>query len=270
MSAARRRTDFGLTWWGQRWLDALEALGALYANRLPRGRTYARRGAVEALEVRAGLAAARVWGSRARPYRVTVALPAFDDATWEAVTTALAAQVGRAAALLGGRMPEDVDDVVGSCGASLFPRPDELALRCSCPDHANPCKHAAAVCYVLATTFDTDPFLLPQLRGRDRATLLAGIRAARSGTASTPAPAVGAGSVQLSELRAGALFSARGELGSIRVQPRPPATATPALRRLGPLPAALDDMAEALDALVRRAGERAWELASGSDPDGLH
>ncbi len=103
--------------------------------------------------MRAGRATARVQGSRVRPYKVTVTLPVLDDATWEAVTAALAAQVGRAAALLDGRMPEDVDEVVGACGASLFPRPDELALTCSCPDDANPCKHAAAVCYVLATTF---------------------------------------------------------------------------------------------------------------------
>ncbi|MGH8898718.1 MAG: SWIM zinc finger family protein, partial [Egibacteraceae bacterium] len=42
---------------------------------------------------------------------------------------------------------------------------------CSCPDYANPCKHVAAVHYVLAQTFDADPFLLPTLRGRDQTAL---------------------------------------------------------------------------------------------------
>jgi uncharacterized Zn finger protein len=58
-----RRPAFGLTWWGQRWIAALEALGALYANRLPRGRTYVRRGAVSDLQVAPGLVTARVQGS---------------------------------------------------------------------------------------------------------------------------------------------------------------------------------------------------------------
>jgi uncharacterized Zn finger protein len=62
-----------------------------------------------------------------------------------------------------------VDEVVSACGASLFPRPGELALTCSCPDDANPCKHAAAVCYVLATTFDALRALGPRPDGPERA-----------------------------------------------------------------------------------------------------
>src|SRR5680860_1798913 len=161
-------TRFGLTWWGQRWIAALEALGALYANRLPRGRTYARRGAVTDLALTAGSVSARVQGSRARPYRVTLQLPAFDDATWEAVLAELAGELRHAAVLLDGQMPPHVDDVFATCGVSLFPRPGELTTTCSCPDWANPCKHVAAVHYVLGQTFDADPFLLPSLRGRDR------------------------------------------------------------------------------------------------------
>jgi uncharacterized Zn finger protein len=89
--------------------------------------------------------------------------------------------VRHAAELLDGRMPEDVDEVLAGCGVSLFPTARELATRCSCPDVANPCKHVAAVHYVLAQTFDADPFLLPALRGRDRDALLAGLRAVRAG-----------------------------------------------------------------------------------------
>lgn len=274
MTAARRRTDFGLTWWGQRWLAALEALGAVYENRLPRGRTYARRGAVDDVVVQAGRVTARVQGSRARPYKVSVALPVVDDATWEAVIVALAAQVGRAAALLDGRMPEDVDEVVGACGASLFPRPGELEVTCSCPDWANPCKHAAAVCYVLATTFDADPFLLPELRGRDRTTLLAGIRAARSRGVTPEAPQRRSGPVVLEDLRASSLWYASGDgrvtggdLGTVPVHPRPPAAATATLRSLGPPPAALGAIGEPLAELVQTAAEHAWRLASIEEPD---
>lgn len=72
-------TRFGLTWWGERWIGALEALGAAYANRLPRGRTYARKGTVHDLAIDAGEVTARVTGSRPTPYRVRLRLPVFSD-----------------------------------------------------------------------------------------------------------------------------------------------------------------------------------------------
>ncbi|MGH8904766.1 MAG: SWIM zinc finger family protein, partial [Egibacteraceae bacterium] len=240
-------TRFGLTWWGRRWIAALEALGAVYANRLPRGRTYARSGRVADLVVTPGQVTATVEGSRARPYRVKIRLPVFDDATWERVTAALAAQLRHAAALLDGQMPEDVDDALDACGVSLFPRPRELETSCSCPDHANPCKHVAAVHYVLAQTFDADPFLLPTLRGRDQTALLAGLRAARSGAPEpAAAPDTDSETVPLTRLTARELFTARGDLAAVAVHPRHTADPSAALRRLGPPPAAAD----AADALL--------------------
>lgn len=262
-----RPTRFGLTWWGQRWIAALEALGAVYANRLPRGRTYARKGAVEDLSIGAGRVTARVAGSRATPYRVVLELPAFDDATWEAIVRALAGQVRHAAELLDGRMPEDVDEVLAACGVSLFPTARELATRCSCPDLANPCKHVAAVHYVLAQSFDADPFLLPTLRGRDRSALLAGLRAARSGTAD-PVPDEGPATepLRVEELVARELFSARRPLTSVTVRPHRPDDPAAPLRRLGP-PPGLDAADDDLHAAVRDAAALAWELLDGDgDP----
>lgn len=264
-------TRFGLTWWGQRWIGALEALGAAYANRLPRGRTYARKGTVSELVVAAGKVTARVAGSRPRPYRVRLGLPVFDEAGWKRATTALAGQLRHAAALLDGRMPEDVDEVLAGVGLSLFPRPGELATSCSCPDVANPCKHVAAVHYVLAQTFDADPFLLPALRGRDRASLLAGLRAARSGGAAAPEVATDdhPDGVPLAALVAPALFEARGELAAIAAHPRPSPDPTAVLRRLGAPPGFDPAGEEALAEAARRATERAWQLASASDDDPL-
>jgi uncharacterized Zn finger protein len=254
---------FGLTWWGQRWIGALEALGELYANRLPRGRTYARRGAVTDLKVTAGSVTARVQGSRARPYRVTVRLPAFDDATWSVVLDALAGQLRHAAALLDGQMPSDVDDVLAGCGVSLFPSPGELNTTCSCPDWANPCKHVAAVHYVLAQTFDGDPFLLPALRGRDRDRLLAGLRAARSGAEVADEPAALQGPVPLTALSAATLWDAAGDLDAIAVHPAPPLDTTTTLRRLGTPPGCRTVDVTALEQLVADAAVVAWRLAAG-------
>lgn len=262
MSAPQR---FGLTWWGQRWIGALEALGALYANRLPRGRTYARRGAVAELRVAAGEVTAKVEGSRARPYRVRLRLPAFDEDTWAAVTHALAGEVRHAAALLDGQMPEGVDEVLAGCGVSLFPSPGELAATCSCPDAANPCKHVAAVAYQLAEAFDADPFLLPALRGRERAALLAGLRAARAGgdAEAEAEPADDGDAVALASLSAGTLWDAPADLAAVRVQPAPAGDAGAFLRRLGPPPGCPEEVADEAEALVTSAAELAWGLASG-------
>ena len=260
--AARAR--FGLTWWGQRWIGALEALGALYANRLPRGRTYARKGMVEDLRIAAGNVTARVHGSRARPYRVHIRLPAFDEATWQAVTAALSGQVRHAASLLDGQMPEDIDDVLVGCGVSLFPRPGELDTSCSCPDWANPCKHVAAVHYTLAETFDADPFLLPTLRGRNRAELLAGLRAARAGVVPTAEASPDAeDGVPIASLSAATLWHAPEDLTAIAVHPAPPRDPTALLRRLGPPPGCREGTVAELEALVEFAAARAWGVASG-------
>jgi uncharacterized Zn finger protein len=62
-------------------------------------------------------------------------------------------------------------------------------MHCSCPDWGVPCKHLAAVCYVLAEAFDDDPFQMLAWRGRGRDALLAALRRAgpRPGSAASPA-----------------------------------------------------------------------------------
>ncbi len=262
------RTRFGLTWWGQRWIEALESLGAVYANRLPRGRTYARKGTVQDLTVDAGTVTARVQGSRARPYRVQLQLPAFDDGTWEAITTALASRVRLSADLLDATMPKDIDEVLAECGVSLFPTARELTTRCSCPDIANPCKHVAAVHYVLAQTFDADPFLLTTLRGRDREALLAGLRAQRAGTPLTERTVETTDDpIPVDALRAQELFRSAGSLADIAVRPHLPDDPGAVLRRLG-APPGLEAASGELQAAVRDAAAVAWELLDSDHDDG--
>jgi uncharacterized Zn finger protein len=175
------RRGFGTTWWGAAWVDALDGRAQLDPNRLPRGRGYARSGAVGDLELSVGLVRARVQGSRREPYDVTVRVRVFDDKEWDRVLDVVAAQVGRAAALLDGEVPPEVADDVAAAGSSLLPGPGELQPRCSCPDWADPCKHAAAVCYLVADELDADPFALLRLRGRDREAVLAALRRRRRG-----------------------------------------------------------------------------------------
>jgi uncharacterized Zn finger protein len=61
-------------------------------------------------------------------------------------------------------MPDDIEDVFAGLGLTLLPATArELSLDCSCPDGAVPCKHLAATFYLLAESFDDDPFAHPRL-----------------------------------------------------------------------------------------------------------
>lgn len=186
------RRGFGTTWWGAAWIDALEGRARLDPNRLPRGRSYARSGAVAELSVAAGEVRAAVQGSRATPYQVRVRVREFSDAEWATLLAAVAAQVGHAAALLDGELTPEVLADVREAGLDLLPGPGELQPRCSCPDWADPCKHSAAVCYLVADALDTDPFTLLLLRGRDREAVLAGLRSRRGAERAGPARPAGA------------------------------------------------------------------------------
>src|SRR6202171_5289451 len=97
------------------------------------------------------------------------------------VERSLAENAWYTAKLLSGEMPDDIEDVFALLGLSLFPATArELSLDCSCPDHAVPCKHLAATFYLLAESFDDDPFAILAWRGREREDLLANPAAART------------------------------------------------------------------------------------------
>jgi uncharacterized Zn finger protein len=169
---------FGQTWWGGRWLGALERL--VDPNRLQRGRSYARSGQVLDLEFSKNAVDSRVQGSRRAPYKVHIEIAPLTDAEWDRVSGAMAAQAIFAAKLLAGEMPQNIEEAFSSAGVSLFPaRPQDLTTDCSCPDWANPCKHSSAVYYLLSEQFDADPFLLFQLRGRKKEQIISDLRARR-------------------------------------------------------------------------------------------
>jgi len=187
ITARSRRGQIGSTWWSGRFLAVLEALGV--GGRLDRGKNYARAGQVTELTVAPGAVTASVQGSRSEPYRVRIGLKVFADEAWDAVEEAFAADSWYAASLLAGDVPDDIETVFSAVGLSLFPQgARDLPMDCSCPDWSVPCKHLAAVSYLLAEEFDADPFAILRWRGRDRATLLAGIRERRDAAAPVVAP----------------------------------------------------------------------------------
>ncbi len=134
-----------------------------------------------ALDEKKGGVAAKVQGSSRRPYKVTIGLDPLTDAQWDLVVETLADQAVFTAQLLAGEMPPDIEEAFAAAGVSLFPETArQLHTTCSCPDYANPCKHVAAVHYILGEQFDEDPFLLFRLRGRSQEALLADLRARRA------------------------------------------------------------------------------------------
>ncbi|MBL0312159.1 MAG: SWIM zinc finger family protein [Holophagaceae bacterium] len=167
---------FGTTWWGRLWIRGLEELSDDFENRLPRGLKYAEEGAVSHFTVSPGLIDARVHGRKT--YTVTLGLPALTQSQWERAFQRLSQESRFVASLLAGEMPQGMDETFRESGASLYPRvPKELQTHCDCPDWANPCKHVAAVCYVMAEALDRDPWLLFDLRGKTRADVLLALQA---------------------------------------------------------------------------------------------
>jgi uncharacterized Zn finger protein len=178
-----KRGAFGQSWWAKRWISVLESfdIGA----RLGRGRSYARNGQVLAIDVAKGKVTAKVQGSQSQPYKVAIAVQGLSAKQWDQLVKTLSAQALFVAKLLAGEMPQDIEQVFTDAKLSLFPEESgDLTTECSCPDWSNPCKHIAAVYYLLGEEFDRDPFLLFQLRGLSREELLK--RLSRSAPASAP------------------------------------------------------------------------------------
>ena len=273
IKARTKRGQFGEHWWARRWIEVLESFG--WDNRLQRGRTYARKGQVLNIEVRPGQVTASVQGSRRRPYTVRIEIAPLNDKQWERAIDAMAEQALFAAQLLAGEMPPEIEQAFQAAGVSLFPNSYDVGMNCSCPDWAVPCKHIAAVYYLLGEEFDRDPFLLLTLRGRTRDQVIAALRARRAAAAppaedaapeEEPEPQVEPLEADLSRF-----WEMRGNLGGFRVAIAPPPVETALLKRLGPPPFSRRPEAfiGALTLAYATVTDRALALAFGEDqPNG--
>lgn len=179
IAARSKKGDIGETWWSKRFIGALEKIGI--GSRLQRGKAYARKGQVINISISEAEVHAQVQGTNPRPYSVTISFTRFTDKQWDGIFDALSSQALFTALLLGGEIPKEIETVFAGVNLSLLPVTHrEIKTGCSCPDSANPCKHIAAVYYILAEQFDRDPFLIFTLRGRDREDVLETLRERRS------------------------------------------------------------------------------------------
>lgn len=277
IKAQSKQGSFGKNWWAKRWIAVLDGfhLGA----RLARGRSYARRGQVLDIQVETGLITAKVQGSRPRPYAVEIQVRTLSKSDEAKLGKALSRQALFAAKLLAGEMPQDIEQALAGAGVSLFPdRRGDLKTECSCPDWSNPCKHVAAVYYLMGEEFDRDPFLIFKLRGidRDKLTALLGEQAQpiakRKRSASPAAREASPPAAEPIEPTAAAFWEGTalppGWLGEVQTPPMPAAL----LRRLGSFPfwRGKERILDALMPVYVQASERAQEaLLESCKEDGI-
>jgi uncharacterized Zn finger protein/superfamily II DNA or RNA helicase len=157
---------YGNTWWGQRWLSALKGLD--HSNRLARGKMYANRGLVKQLEIGNGSISALVQGSAPEPYEVSLRIPWFNEGHRRRIVKLVTRNPIFLSKLLNREMPPELEEELRKSGVHLFPRRwQEITGICSCPDWVIPCKHMAAVLYVVANEIDKNPFYLFDLHNFD-------------------------------------------------------------------------------------------------------
>lgn len=167
------------TWWGKSWCDNLERY-ADFANRIDRGRSYVRHGAVLDLRLAEGKIAALVQGSASKPYKVEVAIDPLAPGVWQEMVQACAGKIDSLQELAAGKLPRTLAELFTMKGKGLFPSPKEIRFSCSCPDGAWMCKHVAAVLYGIGARLDEDSALFFTMRNVKMADLIASTIAEKS------------------------------------------------------------------------------------------
>jgi uncharacterized Zn finger protein len=167
--------QFSRTWWGQRFIEALEEFTD--EARLGRGRSYASNGRIIEYTLSKGTVTAKVRGSinpyfgvyKEPIYKTSITIKAITSDDWAKVIRQIASRADLITKLLMNEMPDTIEEAFSGLGLHLLPHSErDFVTSCSCPDWANPCKHIAGVYYLLASALDNDPFLMFELRGLSR------------------------------------------------------------------------------------------------------
>ncbi|SDS68178.1 SWIM zinc finger [Paenibacillaceae bacterium GAS479] len=151
------------TWWGKAWCSNLESY-ADYSNRIDRGRSYVRHGAVLDLQVAQGKVAALVQGSSSKPYKIEVKVTPLSNEMWNSIVKECSGKINSLQELAAGKFPKGLSDLFIMKSSGLFPSPKDIQFSCSCPDYAVMCKHVAAVLYGIGARFDDNAALFFELR----------------------------------------------------------------------------------------------------------
>ena len=158
--------QFAKTWWGEKWLNALE--GVYLTNRIGRGRTYANTGRVFDINISANAVTAKVKGNYRNHYDVVVEFNEFSEKQKDKILEIVYKNPSVLAALLNHKLPEELYYKLINEGINVFPTShQDMHSSCNCPDHALVCKHIAGLVYMIALEIDKNPFLIFKLQGFD-------------------------------------------------------------------------------------------------------
>ncbi len=163
------------SFWGKAWCDNLESYQD-YANRVERGRSYVRNGAVIDLRIGPREVRAKVIGSEI--YAILITIKPLPAAAWASICADCAGRVDSLVELLQGKLSKPVMERVCRQADGLFPKPGDIKFSCSCPDGASMCKHVAAALYGAGARLDAEPDLLFRLRAVDAGQIFANLDAA--------------------------------------------------------------------------------------------
>ena len=157
---------YGITPWGKWFADVLDSYKM--GERLNRGRRYANSGKVLSLDFQEGRASAKVEGNYKPFYKVIISFPPLKEA--EKVYKMIESDPPLMARIAAGELPETFLEKLKKEGINLIPRRwNEMKRSCSCPDNGDPCKHMAALYYIIAGEIDANPQVLFRLRAMDLA-----------------------------------------------------------------------------------------------------
>ena len=167
--AQESRLGNGRSWWTKEWSRRLEAMGL--KGRLGRGKNYALSGQVVSMDLEGKRVVAKVQGSRENQYEVTIDFRTPEDAARERLLKAIRDEPMLVARLLADDLPTEIGLLFRAEGYDFFPGGKlapgkyDMTTKCSCPDYANPCKHAAAALLILGEEIARRPMTLLELRG---------------------------------------------------------------------------------------------------------
>jgi uncharacterized Zn finger protein len=165
-------SKFAKTWWGQRFIAALEDFTD--SGRLARGRSYSTDNRIKQWILQKGKVEAKLRGNinayfgvyKEPTYKVSVQMTHLSEVQWQKIIKSLSQRASFIARLLLNEIPENIETVFVEAGVYLLPKDyRDFKVACDCPDYQVPCKHIAGVCYRLAGQLDQDPFLLFEMRG---------------------------------------------------------------------------------------------------------
>ncbi|GHB51940.1 DEAD/DEAH box helicase [Persicitalea jodogahamensis] len=169
-----KRIKYGQTWWGQQWISVLEGMDQ--SGRLARGRTYANGGAVQSIDFEGNTVKGKVRGTRPIPYKVKFRIEPLSASDKAKTISLITDNPLFLTQLLNRQLPADLYEACRSIGVDLFPESwNEFDAACTCPDWSVPCKHQAAVLYLVANEIDKNPFLIFELRDFDLFKALEGL-----------------------------------------------------------------------------------------------